>query len=110
MPGTVLVLGDVYNQGAQRFGTGDGIEHYLTHAGGPTRDADTRREFLLRADGTVVSRQSVGNFAKLPIYPGDAIVLPPRLTGPRLQFDLRDWVQTLSSFSLTALAIKALKD
>ncbi len=110
VPGTVYVLGNVYNEGAQRFQAGEAGAAYVSRAGGATRDADRKREFVLRADGTVVSHQAAGNFNRLAIFPGDAIVVPPRLTEGSLHFDLKDWVQTLSSFSLTALAIKALKD
>ncbi len=110
VPGTVSVLGDVYNEGALRFQPGLSVAQYLAQSGGPARDADSKREFIIRADGTLVSRQVTGNFNKLPMYPGDTVVLPPRFSSGRAIFDVHDWIQTLSSFSLTALAIKALKD
>jgi hypothetical protein len=49
---------------------------YLRNAGGPDRDADKKRIFLLRADGSVISRQ-YNNVSAAHIYPGDTIVVPP---------------------------------
>jgi hypothetical protein len=59
---------------------GGAVDDYLKRAGGPTRDADRDRMFLIRADGSVLSRQSVtglwnGGFASLRLKPGDALVV-----------------------------------
>jgi polysaccharide export outer membrane protein len=68
----------VYNANAFVFAPGQHVIDYLQRAGGPDREADKRRMFLLRADGSVVSRQ-YADVAKAPIYPGDTIVVPPVL-------------------------------
>jgi len=51
---------------------------------GATREADPKRIFVIRADGTVVSRQSRnshshGSYGNLRLLPGDAIVVPEKL-------------------------------
>lgn len=83
--GTVQVVGSVYNENAFRYEPRRALLAYLNDAGGATRDADTKRIFLVRADGEVVSRQShrswQGSFDKISPLPGDAIIVPPRFKG-----------------------------
>lgn len=81
--GTIQVVGEVYNANAFRYQVEKRLSAYLNDAGGPARTADVKRIFLIRADGTVISRQSYGqhwsgNFEKLMLMPGDAIVVPPK--------------------------------
>jgi protein involved in polysaccharide export with SLBB domain len=106
---TVSVLGNVYNQGALRYLEASHTQQYLDAAGGETRDGDPKREFILRADGTIVSRQRVSGLAKLPIHPGDTVVVPPRLKSGSHVYDLLNFTQIFSAFAVTALAIEALK-
>ena len=85
--GTVQVAGAVYNESAFRYQPHKRFPAYLGDAGGPTRQADKRRAFIIRADGTVVSRQSRsllrhGNFENLILLPGDAIIIPTKLKTP----------------------------
>jgi protein involved in polysaccharide export with SLBB domain len=56
--GTVQVVGEVYNESAFRYQPKKSLSAYLDDSGGATRSADFKRVFLIRADGTVVSRQS----------------------------------------------------
>jgi protein involved in polysaccharide export with SLBB domain len=79
-PSTVAILGAVYNKNSFLYRRGGAVDDYLKRAGGPTRDADRDRMFLIRADGSVLSRQSVtglwnGGFASLRLKPGDALVV-----------------------------------
>src|SRR6266446_5078477 len=83
-PSTVEMLGAVYNKNSFLYRREARLDDYLKRAGGPTRDADTSRMFVIRADGSVLSKQSVkglwnGGFASLRLMPGDAIVVPERL-------------------------------
>ena len=55
---TVQVAGAVYNANAFRHQPDERLVAYLNDAGGATREADQKRIFVIRADGTVVSRQS----------------------------------------------------
>ena len=82
--GTIQVVGEVYNENAFRYQVNKPLDAYLNDSGGPTRLADLKRMFLIRADGTVVSRQSrgqhwLGTFGRTPLMPGDAIILPQKL-------------------------------
>jgi protein involved in polysaccharide export with SLBB domain len=81
---SVQVTGEVYNPSSLRFQDEKRLINYLHDSGGPNRTADVSRIFVIRADGTVVARQNRhtlggGNFEKMVLMPGDAIVVPPKL-------------------------------
>jgi polysaccharide export outer membrane protein len=78
VPSNVNVQGQVYNANAFVYTPSQRVIDYLRRAGGPDREADKKRIFLLRADGSVVSRQ-YAHVEVAPIYPGDTIVVPPIL-------------------------------
>jgi len=109
--GTVQVSGAVYNQSAFRYQTHSRLSTYLNAAGGPTRQADTRRIFLIRADGTVVSRQQQSSlwgdrFETLRLLPGDAIVVPTKFRSPTsFMQQLPMIAQILSSAATTGAII-----
>jgi protein involved in polysaccharide export with SLBB domain len=84
---TVNVVGEVYNANTFRYQPQRRLSAYLNDTGGATRLADVKRTFLIRADGTVVSRQThtgywSGNFENIALMPGDAIIIPPKLKAP----------------------------
>jgi polysaccharide export outer membrane protein len=113
-PSTIEILGAVYNKNSFLYRRGERVDDYLKRAGGPTRDADTGRMFVIRADGSVLSRQSVkglwnGGFASLRLMPGDAIVVPERLSHGALLRGLRDWSQVFAQFALGAAAVRILQ-
>jgi len=113
-PLTVAVLGAVYNKNSFLYRRGESVDGYLKRAGGPTRDADRDRMFLIRADGSVLSKQSVkglwsGGLSSLRLMPGDAIVVPERLNRGSTLRSIRDWSQVFSQFALGAAAINVLK-
>lgn len=108
---TVQVAGAVYNENAFRYQRGKHLSAYLNDAGGPTRQADAKRIFLVRADGTVISRQSHGqfwhtDFASTVLLPGDAIIVPTKLKSPNnFMQQLPYLVQTLSQTAMTGAVI-----
>lgn len=108
---TVQVSGAVYNENAFRYERRKKLFGYLNDAGGPTRQADTKRIFLIRADGTVISRQTRGDFwrsdfDKTTLLPGDAIIVPPKLKGPSTFIQqLPYFTQILSQTALTGAVL-----
>jgi len=112
-PATVEVVGAVYNQNSFLYRPGKNIADYLRESGGGMRDADTQRLFLIRADGSVVSKQMHrgiwgGNFESLKLMPGDTIVMPSRIrTGSWIR-EIRDWSQIFSQFALGAAALRVI--
>jgi protein involved in polysaccharide export with SLBB domain len=110
VPATVFVVGAVNDQNSFLFKPGSRAETYLRHAGGPNRDADPRREFVIRADGEVVSRVMMkdpwGNeFSNLRIYPGDTIVVPEKMRKPSAMLGVMNWSQMFSQFALGTAAL-----
>jgi polysaccharide biosynthesis/export protein len=113
-PSTINVVGTVHEQSSflykEDFRTGD----YLKKAGGPARVADRGHMFIIRADGSVVSKRSnpvlfANSFDGLPMYPGDTLVVPAYLNRSTLIRNLLDWSQILSNFGLGAAAINVLR-
>ena len=79
----------------------------------PNRDADRRHEFIIRADGEVVSRDMSkgpwGNeFNDLHIYPGDTIVVPEKVLKPSALYGVMNWSQMFSQFALGAAALNVI--
>lgn len=112
---TVQVLGSVYNENTFRFRPDKQVAAYLRIAGGPTRGADKAHIFVIRADGTVVSRAQqssllVGNrFDSLRLMPGDAIVVPQRFKARSSLMGFRDWTQIFANLALGAASINVLR-
>lgn len=114
VPASVNVVGAVYDQNSYLFVSGRRIGDYLHLAGGPNRDADRKHAFIIRADGSVVSRASVngiwGNgFDSLRIHPGDTIVIPEKTYGPSLMRGFLEWSQLFSQLALGAAAVSIIQ-
>jgi protein involved in polysaccharide export with SLBB domain len=85
IPSTVSVDGAVYNQNSFVYDPSRRVGGYIRLAGGANRDADKSRAYVIRASGSVLSKQYSsslrGNsFDSLHIYPGDTVVVPLNLT------------------------------
>jgi protein involved in polysaccharide export with SLBB domain len=109
---TVQVAGSVYNANAFRHQPEKRLLAYLNDAGGATREADQKRIFVIRADGTVVSRQAHhghnhGSFENLRLLPGDAVVVPEKVSSKMT--DLLQTTQFMSQTALTAAALSVVK-
>lgn len=108
IPATVSVEGQVYSANSYIFERGRRERDYLRQAGGPDRQADKRRVFILRADGSVYSSQ-YGPVERATMFPGDTIVVPPQLDRHAFLRDLVDISTVISGFGLGAAAINVLK-
>jgi protein involved in polysaccharide export with SLBB domain len=116
MPSTVGIVGAVYDPNAFLYLAHKRAGEYLKTAGGPNRNADKKQTFIIRADGSVVSRQylertlwSGDGFESQVIYPGDTIVVPQQLNKTTFLRGLTDWSAVFSQFALGAAAINVLK-
>jgi protein involved in polysaccharide export with SLBB domain len=108
VPSTVTVEGQVYSANSYIFERGRKERDYLKQAGGPDRQADRKRVFILRADGSVYSHQ-YGDVDRATIFPGDTIVVPPQLDRHAILRDLVDISSVVGQFGLGAAAINVLK-
>jgi len=113
-PTAVNIVGAVYNQNSFVYRTGVRAGTYLRMAGGPNRDADTRRAFVIRANGEVISRNMTngfwGNeFNDLHIYPGDTIVIPEKSVKPSALYGVMNWSQMFSQLALGAASLSVIR-
>jgi protein involved in polysaccharide export with SLBB domain len=103
-PGVVYVVGEVFNQTSLLYEDGATVNYYLRKVGGMTKDADSKQVSVVKADGSVISKQQghigqavswdkqsnqwvFGGFMTMPLDPGDTIVVPKKL-------DRFFWLQT----------------
>jgi protein involved in polysaccharide export with SLBB domain/uncharacterized protein involved in exopolysaccharide biosynthesis len=108
---TITVSGAVYNPASFVFEASRKVGGYLQLAGKGALNSNQGRAFVLRADGTVISRQEAGgfmhgSFERLPMYPGDQIVVPEKVDNGVVRA-LRDWGQIISPLALTTLAVSS---
>jgi protein involved in polysaccharide export with SLBB domain len=111
-PSNVKVVGAVYDQNAFLFKSTRKAGDYLELAGGISRSGDSRHTFIIRADGSVVSRKSRsahGGLEHLVMNPGDTLVVPENLEKTTLLRGLTDWSAVLGNFGLGAAAINVLR-
>lgn len=112
-PSVVSVMGMVYNENAFMYRPGRSVGDYLGQAGGPTRDADESRMYVLRADGAVLSAQSSSSlfntFSGGKLMPGDTVVVPEMLDKFSFTKELKDWAQIFYQFALGVAGIKVLR-
>lgn len=112
-PVTVNVIGAVYNSNSFIYKPGKTVGDYLRLAGGATKDGDKGRAFVIRADGSTVSRQAhskfyFSSFDSLRLMPEDTVVVPEKLDKGATLRGLKDWTQIISQFVLGAAAAKVL--
>ncbi len=114
MPSTVNVVGAVYDQNSFLFQNTQEVASYLRLAGGPTKSADGKDSFIIRADGSVVSRRSkngvFGNtFASMHLNAGDTVVIPEKVPRPSSLRNFINYTQIFSQLALGAAAIAVLQ-
>jgi protein involved in polysaccharide export with SLBB domain len=109
-PNSVNVLGQVYNPTSFITIDDGDVDYYLTKAGGPTRYAEDDDIYIVRADGTVMSRQQSSGFSgffssgfmSLGIKAGDTIVVPQRFEKIAWMREIKDIATILGQIALTA--------
>ncbi len=112
----VHVFGAVNGESSPLWRPNSRVNDYLKLVG-LTRDADRDNIFILRVDGSIVSRDSgswfFGGFGGVEVMPGDSIVIPEKFdkeTGwTKFTQGTREWAQIFANFGLGAAAIKVLK-
>jgi len=95
-PDYINVLGEVYNPTALLCTEGRTAGDYLNQVGGANDNADEDQIYLVRADGTVISKKqegmwgiaswdadnhrwSLGSFENIKVQAGDTIIVPKRV-------------------------------
>ncbi|MBW2066011.1 MAG: SLBB domain-containing protein [Deltaproteobacteria bacterium] len=110
-PDTVNVLGEVYNPTSLIFEEDNpNLGYYLAKTGGPTENAEEDQIYVIRADGTVVSKKGTSRYASLlgsgfedtKLYPGDTVLVPQKVIFPSLMRDIKDITTILAQIALSA--------
>jgi protein involved in polysaccharide export with SLBB domain len=116
LPASINVVGAVYDQNSFLYVKGARVGSFLRYAGGTNRFADYKHEFIIRANGDVVSKErskslwsNSDEFSNLPISPGDTIVVPEKTVRPSALRGFIDWSQLFSQFALGAAALSILQ-
>jgi protein involved in polysaccharide export with SLBB domain len=109
VPSTVSVDGAVYNQNSFVFDQERRLGSYIRLAGGTNRDADKSRAYVIRASGSVISKQYSSslrgnNFDSLHLYPGDTVVVPLNLTKGNTIRLIVDIAQIVGQFGIAIAA------
>ena len=119
-PHTVNVLGAVYNPTALIYDESKKeLKYYLDMTGGPTENAEKDQMYVIRSDGTVVSREGGswlgiswssrqnrwgfwGGFDETPLFPGDSVLVPQKIVRPSFVKEAKDITQILFQLAVTA--------
>jgi len=113
-PATVAVIGAVYGQNVFLHDPNRRVSYYVDLAGKPNQVADKSHEFIIRADGSIFSRERtqgafLNKFDNAEVEPGDAIVIPEKPVRASAVRQLIDYSQIFSQFALGAAAITLIK-
>jgi protein involved in polysaccharide export with SLBB domain len=115
-PGSVQVVGSVYNQTAFVYDKNRSHSDYINLAGGFTENADKKRVYILKVDGTAIrpdkdfgiswSKDLSGwVFGSSNIESGDTIVVPERLEKIAWMRNIKDITQILYQIAVGAAVV-----
>jgi protein involved in polysaccharide export with SLBB domain len=118
----VNVLGEVYNPTTVVQIPGKDVSYYLKKAGGATKNAEEDEMYVIKADGTVVSKQqstmginwdedgkkwSFGGFLSMSMDAGDTLVVPQEMERIAWMREIKDIAMILGQIALTAGVVVA---
>lgn len=100
----VSVLGYVYNPNSFVYSSDRDVQDYLNMTGGPVASADPSEIYIVRVDGSVLSRQQsfFGTFMSNKLNPGDTVIVPQRFEKVAWIRDLKDITQILANTAIFA--------
>jgi protein involved in polysaccharide export with SLBB domain len=109
VPLTVNVDGAVYNQNSFLYNPQRRVGGYIRLAGGANRDSDKNRSYVIRADGSVLSKQYSSalrgsGFDSIRLYPGDTVVVPLNLSKGQTLRTIVDIAQIMGQFGIAIAA------
>ena len=104
-PVTVGVFGAVPSPASFEYVRGETIGDYLRQAGGFQKIADKSKIFVVRANGTLISRDSGGNVMRARALPGDLVFVPINASRGEFWARLRDIASAITPVVVTTAAI-----
>lgn len=112
-PGTVEVIGSVFQSNSFIYKPRRSVKDYVLLAGGATGSADESEMYVIRADGTARSGRGTGWFSGIggiAVNPGDTIIVPEKIERSSWRQSLKEWTAIFYQFGLGAAGLKVLKD
>ncbi len=108
-PDTVAVAGEVFNPTTLIFEPNNPkAQYYLAKTGGLTDYAEEDQMYIIRADGTVISKSQGNsftlwgsNFENNMLYPGDTLVVPPKLVHNKFRRELKAWTSIIYDIAVS---------
>jgi ribosomal protein L24E len=116
-------LGEVYNPTTFLYERGKKANFYLSRAGGPTANAEKGEMYIIRADGSVLSksqsgssyswdpetnRWTTGSFSSAEVYPGDSVLVPRKLVKIHWVKEAKDITQILFQMAVVVGVLAAI--
>ena len=113
----VNIMGEVFNPTAMVYMPGKTLSYYLAKSGGATHNAEEDEMYVVKADGTVFSKQqssfgirwnddtrswNSGSFTTSNLDPGDTVVVPQKLDRVAWLRTIKDITTIISQIALTA--------
>jgi polysaccharide export outer membrane protein len=111
-PGTVEVLGSVFQSNSFIYRPRRNVKDYVTLAGGATGTADQGEMYLIRADGTAKGGRGTwfSGLGGTAVSPGDTIVVPEMIERGSWRQSLKEWTTIFYQFGLGAAGLKVLQN
>jgi protein involved in polysaccharide export with SLBB domain len=104
-PSQVQVIGAVYNQNAFLHDQEAEVSSYIKSAGGLTKDANEDEIYVLKVDGTAISKKEGSawgaSFMSSRLDPGDTIVVPKEIDTAASFRRIKDITQILYQIAIT---------
>lgn len=103
-PDQIQVVGAVFNQTSFIYDPTEAVSTYIEKAGGLTKDADKSEIYLLKVDGTAISKKVGRGFMsnEMVLDPGDTIVIPEKVEKIAWLREIKDITQILYQIAVTA--------
>jgi len=105
-PDTVNVVGQVYNPATFMYKADYTVGDYIGLAGTENQFADPSSEYVLRADGTLYSKQQAGwfgGFTSRSLNPGDVVIVPQQIQIGGMVQNIMNWTQILANTAQTVV-------
>ncbi len=101
-PNSVQIMGSVYNSTAFVYEPSVTVSTFIDKAGGMTRYADDKDIFVMKVDGSAVSKRQGGMFfMSSKLEPGDTIVVPEKIERIAWMKEIKDLTQILYQIAVT---------
>ncbi|MFC1570975.1 SLBB domain-containing protein [Candidatus Margulisiibacteriota bacterium] len=108
VPDVVNIIGEVFNPTALVYRPDQELKGYLKQVGGMTKHANKGGVYIIRADGSVLSKGQRYNIVSMKLFPGDTVVVPLQIETFSFLAAFKDWVHLLYESAATYALVVAI--